>query len=293
MDLLNLISLLGGVFFFLGFIWIPKTSDDVVMAGHINDLQDKKVDTDFHDTFILLTDTPAAYAGQASKFLKVNATPDALIFATIAWGDVAKAGSNLTDLATRQHAGLSDAPADAHHPQLHAAEHLLAGGDAIKLDDLAAPDDNTDLDFSTTKHGLVPKGTDAGNFLKDDGTWAAGGGGAATFLDLTDTPAAYAGEAGKFVRVNATPDALEFVTHDKALHDALAINADQVDGEEAAAIVTKARVDAVLLTIVGSGALAKDHGAAATDMLVNVCYGTGTPPTANLTTIGTIWLKYT
>lgn len=33
---------------------------------------------------------------------------------------------------------------------------------------------------------------------------------AGTFLALTDTPATYAGEAGSIVRVNATPDALEF-----------------------------------------------------------------------------------
>ncbi|MBA7609785.1 hypothetical protein ES703_16979 [subsurface metagenome] len=32
-----------------------------------------------------------------------------------------------------------------------------------------------------------------------------------TFLELTDTPGAYAGEGGKLVVVNATPDALEFV----------------------------------------------------------------------------------
>jgi hypothetical protein len=42
-----------------------------------------------------------------------------------------------------------------------------------KLDDLTTPDDNTDLNFSTTKHGLCPKGTNLGYFLKDDGTWAA------------------------------------------------------------------------------------------------------------------------
>jgi len=41
----------------------------------------------------------------------------------------------------------------------------------FKLDDLGTPDDNTDLDFSTTRHGLVPKGTDTGAFLKDDGSW--------------------------------------------------------------------------------------------------------------------------
>ena len=48
---------------------------------------------------------------------------------------------------------------------------------ATKLDDHAAPDDNTDLDFSTSLHGLVPKGTNTGDFLKDDGTWAAPAGG--------------------------------------------------------------------------------------------------------------------
>ena len=62
-------------------------------------------------------------------------------------------------------------------PQSHNTSHQSGGGDSIKLDDLAEPDDNTDLDFSTTKHGLVPKGTNVGNFLKDDGTWAASGAG--------------------------------------------------------------------------------------------------------------------
>jgi len=38
--------------------------------------------------------------------------------------------------------------------------------------------DNTTNNFSTTKHGFVPKGTNVGSFLKDDGTWDAipGGG---------------------------------------------------------------------------------------------------------------------
>jgi len=55
----------------------------------------------------------------------------------------------------------------------HQSNHNSGGSDALKLDDLSAPDDNTDLNFSTIAHGLVPKGTDAGNFLKDDGSWAA------------------------------------------------------------------------------------------------------------------------
>lgn len=52
----------------------------------------------------------------------------------------------------------------------------------------------------------------SGYFLKTQGAaanpvWAAG---AAVFTGLTDTPAAYTGYAGKLVKVNATPDALEF-----------------------------------------------------------------------------------
>ena len=47
--------------------------------------------------------------------------------------------------------------------------------------------DNTTNDFSTTKHGYVPKGTNVGSFLKDDGTWAAvpGGGDALTTNPLS------------------------------------------------------------------------------------------------------------
>ena len=50
-------------------------------------------------------------------------------------------------------------------------------GGGLKLDDLATPDDNTDLDVSTSVHGLAPKITNTANFLKGDGTWAAPAGG--------------------------------------------------------------------------------------------------------------------
>lgn len=47
--------------------------------------------------------------------------------------------------------------------------------------------DNTTNNFSTTKHGFVPKGTNTGKFLKDDGTWASvpGGGDALTTNPLS------------------------------------------------------------------------------------------------------------
>jgi len=43
-----------------------------------------------------------------------------------------------------------------------------------KLDDLAAPDNNTDLDVSIAAHGLCPKApNDITKFLRGDGAWAA------------------------------------------------------------------------------------------------------------------------
>jgi hypothetical protein len=49
---------------------------------------------------------------------------------------------------------------------------------------------------------------------------------------------------------------------------------------------------------IGGGTLtgaveAADHGTAATDQVVNVCYGTADPPAANTTTEGALFIKYT
>jgi hypothetical protein len=62
----------------------------------------------------------------------------------------------------------------------HAARHLSGGADAIKIDDLAAGDDNTDLNVSTTKHGLAPKLSNVSTeYLSGTGVYStpAGGGG--------------------------------------------------------------------------------------------------------------------
>src|SRR5687767_6530502 len=54
----------------------------------------------------------------------------------------------------------------------HASSHQIGGSDAIKLDDLATPDDNPDLNATTSRHGLLPKlSGNATDLLWGDGTW--------------------------------------------------------------------------------------------------------------------------
>lgn len=73
----------------------------------------------------------------------------------IGWTYVSKTGSNLTDLATRQHAGLSDAPADAHHPQSHTlASHSTKPHSALTgvTSDQHHPQSHTLASHSTKAH---------------------------------------------------------------------------------------------------------------------------------------------
>lgn len=69
-------------------------------------------------------------------------------------------------------ASLDGSSVCAQAPKLHAAAHLSAGGDAIKLDDLAAPDANTDLNASTSAHGLMQMYPNTKQRLLGDGNWA-------------------------------------------------------------------------------------------------------------------------
>lgn len=62
---------------------------------------------------------------------------------------------------------------NSRSPTAHGSSHQSGGSDAIKLDDLATPDDNTDLNASVSRHGLLPKLSGATNhFLRGDGTWS-------------------------------------------------------------------------------------------------------------------------
>ena len=88
-----------------------------------------------------------------------------------AWGAVTGVLSAQTDLQAAL-----DAKSQTSHNH-DASYSALGHSHAVpKLDDLTAPDDNTDLNASTSAHGLCPKfpgGTTT--FLRADNTWASPG----------------------------------------------------------------------------------------------------------------------
>ena len=70
-----------------------------------------------------------------------------------------------------------------------------------------------DVDTSGAVNGSVLKyNSSNGNWEVGTDLSGGGGGGSATFVGLTDTPANLTGDAGKFVRVNSGETALEFTT---------------------------------------------------------------------------------
>lgn len=80
--------------------------------------------------------------------------------------------------------------------QAHSGRHASGSSDPIKLDDLAAPDDNTDLNVSSSAHGLCPKHpNDATQHLRGAGTWG--------------TDYANAADAGAIVLASADTERLD------------------------------------------------------------------------------------
>ncbi len=60
----------------------------------------------------------------------------------------------------------------AHHTESHQSRHNEGGADELKLDDAGIPDDNTDLNASTSAHGLLPKlDNNAAHYLDGQGGW--------------------------------------------------------------------------------------------------------------------------
>lgn len=142
---------------------------------------------DANDTlFTQLRDTPADYSGQGGKYVAVKATQDGLEFVDAA-------------AATRQIVGYSNylgTPMDS------TADYVwLVGVNGIIIGH----------QYNDTQDSIYYYWSLDWDWLKDSvAVWAGGGGGASTFLDLTDTPASYSGKAGQVPIVNPGETALEF-----------------------------------------------------------------------------------
>lgn len=95
---------------------------------------------------------------------------------------------------------------DTRDPKTHAASHKTGQADAILLDELGTPNDNTNLNVSTARHGLVPRGTNIGNFLKDTAAWAT-----IVITDVSGLVAALAGKAAA-VHTHAEADVTDLTT---------------------------------------------------------------------------------
>ncbi len=82
---------------------------------------------------------------------------------------------------------------------------------SVKLDDFSAPDDNTDLNATTSRHGLLPKlGGGTTNYLRADGAWAApaGGGGDGAYTMLADVKLTAAASSISFTNISQDYDDL-------------------------------------------------------------------------------------
>ncbi|MBA7496910.1 hypothetical protein ES702_07519 [subsurface metagenome] len=111
------------------------------------------------------TFTPSAHALVGAKHTASGLTTGHVVRAT---------GAGAFAWMQLSHGDLGGVTANLHHDENHASRHYNAGADAVKLDDLAIPDDNVDLDASTARHGLLRKLTGStANFLRADGAWAA------------------------------------------------------------------------------------------------------------------------
>lgn len=152
-------------------------------------------------------------------------------------------------------------------------------GTPPKLDDLSAPDDNTDLNSSTTAHGLLRKLTGGTtNFLREDGAWAAppgsgGGGGITNISDAGDVT---------FTSIQ-DEDIIRYDNDNSEWINGKLVNAN-IDA--AAAIATSKLADgASFVTLTGSQTLTNKT---LTSPIISTISNTGTLtlPTATTTLVG-------
>ncbi len=159
--------------------YVDGTTDTIgqVKVGGVYVKSGLAVDTDYYcqsDGSINTTETEVLLGkccAAGRLVLKISSVDAASVASAIA-GTAEKA----TPVDADSLALIDSADGDALKEVLLSALKTYMQG--IKLDDLTAPDDNTDLDATTSSHGLLPKlGGGTTNFLRADGSWSAPSGG--------------------------------------------------------------------------------------------------------------------
>ncbi|MFN3827129.1 MAG: tail fiber domain-containing protein [Micavibrio sp.] len=199
-------------------------------------------------TFAGLTDTPASYAAEAGKFVRVNSTEDGVEFTDQViesvsgqplptamvlddLGDVTIAapttGQTLSFNGTawvNSSSGLASAGGSNTQVQFNSGG-ALAGSAGFAWDNtlgrlmisttdsVVLPAGSTAQRPSSPTNGMIRYNSENGKFEGyQAGSWQdiVTGAATGTFAGLTDTPASYAGSANMYVRVNTAEDGLEF-----------------------------------------------------------------------------------
>ena len=169
-------------------------------------------------TFLSLTDTPADYTGGASKFIKVNVAGDGLEYVAdpgYLTSVPAQTFASLTGKPTTLAGyGITDAASNNNPTFTGAVDFTTATSidfNTVTINNLDYTDiSNTPTLFSGAYGDLTGAPTDISTFNNDSGYLTSVP--AQTFVSLTDSPANFTGQAGKFVKVNAGETALEFDT---------------------------------------------------------------------------------
>lgn len=140
-------------------------------------------------TFLALTDTPTSFSGYANGFLRVNGTGDGLTLVNNFSIDA------LSDVDTTTNTPNAGQVLKWNGTQWAPANDATSGGGGLDADTLDGLDSTYFLNYNNlTNKPAIPT----------------------TFAGLTDTPANFTGAAGRFVKVNGSGTALEFVASSAA-----------------------------------------------------------------------------
>lgn len=154
----------------------------------------------------------------------------------------ALAGTSGTPSAANRYVTNSDSRlSDARTPLAHASSHASGGADALTGDldsnaRIAVRKNTGGADVGERRRLNLIEGSNVTLTVTDDPvdeeidvTIASSGGGSSTFAGLTDTPSSYTGQAGKYAKVNATEDGLEFAAVGSGANPSFSVHKNGTD----------------------------------------------------------------